>query len=154
MERGLAALRTALLLEEGAEHHHASETLAPLVPAPYSPRRWCLCHAAPLERRLNLWLLTKYLFSPVREPAALPQKSCPNTRQPPCCNATSTSPQHSERVRHRRKPSTHDTHRLSCKNRSRLRELRPVSGEGGVACGDLLSSSDRRNREQWIVGLC
>ena len=83
VERGLAAQRTALLLEEGAEHHHASETLAPLVPAPYSPRRWCLCHAAPLERRLKLWLLTKYLFSQVREPAALPQGSCPNTRQPP-----------------------------------------------------------------------
>ena len=29
VERGLAAQRTALLLEEGAEHHHASETLAP-----------------------------------------------------------------------------------------------------------------------------
>ena len=34
VERGLAAQRTALLLEEGPEHHHASETLAPLVPAP------------------------------------------------------------------------------------------------------------------------
>ena len=81
VERGLAAQRTALLLEEGPEHHHASETLAPLVPAPYSPRRWCLCHAAPLERRLKLWLLTKYLFSQVREPAALPQGSCPNTAE-------------------------------------------------------------------------
>ena len=45
----------------------------------------------PFERRLSCWLLTKYLCSQVREPAALLQKGCPNTRQPPSCNATSTT---------------------------------------------------------------
>ena len=61
---------------------------------PYSPRpsSLVLCYAAPFERRLSRWLLAKYLFSQVREPAALLQKGCPNTRQPLSCNATSTSP--------------------------------------------------------------
>ena len=57
-------------LEAGPEHHRASETLAKLVPAPYCPRRWCWCQTAPYTRRRESWLLTKYSFSLVREPAA------------------------------------------------------------------------------------
>ena len=41
-----------------------------LVPAPYCPRRWCWCQTAPYTRRRESWLLTKYSFSLVREPAA------------------------------------------------------------------------------------
>ena len=67
---GLARTANLPPLEEGPEHHRASETLAKLVPAPYCPRRWCWCQTAPYTRRRESWLLTKYSFSLVREPAA------------------------------------------------------------------------------------
>ena len=35
-----------------------------------APRRWCWCQTAPYTRRRESWLLTKYSFSLVREPAA------------------------------------------------------------------------------------
>ena len=68
--KGLARSANLPPLEEGPEHHRASETLAKLVPAPYCPRRWCWCQTAPYTRRRESWLLTKYSFSLVREPAA------------------------------------------------------------------------------------
>ena len=88
----------------------------------------------PYKRRLKRWLLTKHLRSQVREPAALPQKSCPKHETAPLLQCHFHQPSHSVRVRHSRKPRAHGTHRLSCKNRSRSRELRPqqqpVRGNG------------------------
>ena len=88
----------------------------------------------PYKRRLKRWLLTKHLRSQVREPAALPQKSCPKHETAPLLQCHFHQPSHSARVRRSRTPRAHGTHRLSRKSRSRSRELhsqqQPVRGNG------------------------